>query len=303
MWPLNAQKTKGRKRRADSLPWQRPSARGGARSKARNARAPERDSGSRLGRILSVALVAPLFGALIYGAAVSFDTNAMGTRFNEALDKAFVGAGFGLASVTVSGRTQASPEAIRKALRLEIGMPLFRIDCAAARQRLLRLDWVGDAEVRRLLPNRIHVFVTERKPIAVWQHEGQLRLIDATGHPIVAVSTEALSHYPHVVGDGAPQFTAALLDVLGRFPELESRVTAAIRVGERRWTLEIDNGIQVELPAEGIDVALGDLVRLEKEQRVLERGVKAIDLRFKDKWILRMPTGSASLRPNGSRDT
>ena len=300
MWPLSQQKPKPKKRGVSTAPWERPVTRRG-RPGGRAASVPEPES--RASRALGLLLAAPIALALLYGVVTNATTDESAQRFDRLVDGVAVKAGLGVDRVMISGREHASLRELRGALGFDVGTPLFRIDCEALRQRLLGIDWVAEAEVRRVLPDRIDVSIVERVPIAIWQHEGVLRLIDATGHPIVAVSADALARYPHVVGAGAPQYAAALFAELGRFPEVESRVTAAIRVGERRWSLELDNGTRVDLPAENMDVALSDLMRLEKEQKVLERGVKTIDLRFKDKWILRMPSGAVDIRPPGSRDT
>lgn len=292
-------------KRGTALPWERPASaqrgRGPARPAAATARAAK--GADRAKRAMSWLVTAPLVVALLYGVFVSFDPAAAEKAVATGFDGLAVRAGLGLKKVTVSGRSAASSAQIRKALALDLGTPLFRIDCEEARQRLLKLDWVESADVRRLLPNRIHVTITERKPIAIWQHDGALKLIDATGHAIAAVSADALNSYPHVVGADAPMYTASLLDVLARFPDIESRVTAAVRVSDRRWRLELDNGTRVELPKEGLETALSDLVRLEKEQKVIERGARTVDLRFKDKWIVQMPAAPAGWRPAGAKDT
>ena len=44
---------------------------------------------------------------------------------------------------------------------------------------------------------------------------------------------------PLVVGDGAPKAAAVLLDLLASMPELQNRMVAAVRVGDRRWNLRM----------------------------------------------------------------
>ena len=51
-----------------------------------------------------------------------------------------------------------------------------------------------------------------------------------------------------MVGDDAAPHAAKLLDMLASEPESPPRVSAAVRVGERRWNLRIDNAIDVLLP-------------------------------------------------------
>jgi cell division protein FtsQ len=63
-------------------------------------------------------------------------------------------------------------------------------------------------------------------------------------------------------------------------PELRRRVTAAIRIGGRRWNLRIDNGIDVKLPEENSAAAWAELARLERDFGILGRDLTVIDLRL-----------------------
>jgi cell division protein FtsQ len=76
-----------------------------------------------------------------------------------------------------------------------------------------------------------------------------------------------------------------------------------VRVGDRRWNLALDNEITVALPAENMDTALSDLMKLEREFALLSRDVTMIDLRFKDRWIIRVPTDAAKGAAGASRET
>jgi cell division protein FtsQ len=112
---------------------------------------------------------------------------------------------------------------------------------------------------------------------------------------------------PLVVGKGAETQVGALLALIATQPNLKLRVKAAVRVGERRWNLRLDNGVEVRLPEEGAEAALGELVRLDREQEILARDIKAIDLRFPDRFIVKLPPGSPLIAPaqraSGGRET
>ena len=94
-------------------------------------------------------------------------------------------------------------------------------------------------------------------PAAIWQQGSSFRLIDRDGHLISDVDIARFARLPVVVGAEAPQHTADLLDMLAREPDLAGRVRGAAWVGERRWNLHFDNGVDVKLPEE---VAAGGLV-------------------------------------------
>jgi cell division protein FtsQ len=254
-------------------------------------------------RIFSGLLLLPVIGAAGYGVIAGGHVARASDALAARIEGGLADLGFAVRAIAITGR-QATPESdILTALGAMRGSSIFAFDCEAARARLLQMDRIADVEVRRLLPGTIAVDLIERKPLAIWQHEGQLTLVDASGHAIAPVPPVDLDKYPHVVGIGAEVHAAALLDVLARFPQVESRVRAAVRVGDRRWNLQLSNGIEVWLPAEGIETALSELIKLDKEQGVLAREIEAIDMRFKDRWIVRVPQGSSEIHAGPSRNT
>jgi cell division protein FtsQ len=254
-------------------------------------------------RFLSFVLIVPIACALAFGFLKGGKGDRLADAAGTGLEDAVAKTGFALTRIVVTGRQETPERDIAKALGAVRGRSIFAFDCAAARQRLLQIDRIADVNVRRLLPGTIRVEITERKPLAIWQHDNKLTLVDAGGHVIADVDAGALDKYPHVVGIGAERNAASLLDVLDRFPNIESRVRAAVRVGDRRWNLELSNGIEVWLPADGIEAALTELIRLDHDQNVLTREIESIDMRFKDRWILRVPAGTTEIRPGPSRNT
>lgn len=69
--------------------------------------------------------------------------------------------------VRVVGVDVARSDAALAAAAIPVGVPLARIDTAAAERAVLGLPWVLDAEVRRGWPAEVVVAVTAREPIAV----------------------------------------------------------------------------------------------------------------------------------------
>ena len=67
-----------------------------------------------------------------------------------------------------------------------------------------------------------------------------------------------------------------------------ARVAAAVRVGGRRWTLHLDNGIDVELPEEKLQEAWAQLAQLERTNRLLARDVQVVDMRLPDRLVVRV---------------
>jgi cell division protein FtsQ len=90
-----------------------------------------------------------------------------------------------------------------------------------------------------------------------------------------------------VVGLGAPQAAAPLIDALAAQPTLQGRVVAAVRVGERRWNLRMNNGMDVLLPEGAEAQALAKLVELQASHALLDRPLQALDLRLPDRLVVR----------------
>ncbi len=124
-------------------------------------------------------------------------------------------------------------------------------------------------------------------PFAIWQNQGKFVLIDRSGHAVANENLAEFRQLPLVVGPGAPAAAAPLIDALTDRPELQKRVIAAVRIGERRWNLRLNNGADVMLP-EGHEVAALDrLMQLQQEHALLDRPLAAIDMRLGDRLVVR----------------
>ncbi len=62
---------------------------------------------------------------------------------------------------------------------------------------------------------------------------------------------------------------------------------ALVRVSARRWNLQFKNGVIARLPEKNAARAMVTLDRLVQRDRLLDRDVVAIDLRFKDRLVIR----------------
>ena len=72
---------------------------------------------------------------------------------------------------------------------------------------------------------------------------------------------------------------------------------AAVRASERRWNLHLRPEIMVRLPEGNITSALQRLAQLIREQKILERNIVAIDLRFPDKFVIEPGSSAVPRKP------
>jgi cell division protein FtsQ len=195
--------------------------------------------------------------------------------------------GFRVDEILVVGRAETAHEDLLAGLAIARGSPLFAFDADAARRRIEALPWVRRASVTRMWPATIVVRVEEREPLALWQNQGRFALIDRDGHVITRDKLERFRGLPVVVGEGAAPFAREILATLATEPDLMKRVTAAVRVGGRRWNVRMDGVVDVQLPEDGAEAAWKRLAEIERTQRVLARDVRVLDLRLPDRLIVR----------------
>jgi len=190
--------------------------------------------------------------------------------------------------VEIEGRSRTPLPDVVQAIGVAGRHALLSIDLEAMRQRVLALPWVEAAEIERRYPDRLVVRIEEYEPFALWQRQRQFYLIARDGHVIEAARIEQYRHLPIVVGKGAPQRAAELMDLIAGVPELAERVRAAVLVGERRWNLRLDNGIDVKLPELEPARAWARLAEIERDQDLFTKDISIIDLRFEGRVVVRL---------------
>ena len=211
-----------------------------------------------------------------------------GANFSERFADAAAGLGLRVQSVTVAGEHKTPDVLVQAALGVRRGDPILGFSVAGARARLETINWVKSAIVERQLPGTISVRLIERRPYAVWQHDGRFVLVDEKGGMVTDSDVAAFAgQLPLIVGAGAPQAAARLLDALAARPALLARMAAAVRVGGRRWNLHLKNGTDVELPEGAEPQALARLAELQTAHALLDRPLRVIDMRLPDRLALR----------------
>jgi cell division protein FtsQ len=197
-------------------------------------------------------------------------------------------AGFRVEDVEVVGRSQTDPKYLLAAAGLNRGYPILAFSPEAARARIESLPWVASAAVERHLPDTVSITIVERKPIALWQHNEKISLIDSAGVNLGPTTIESAPQLPLVVGGDAPAHAAEFLHLLEGYPDIARRVQASSWIGSRRWDLKLDNGVEVRLPETGVAEALKQLADAQASSRLFERDVSLIDLRLAGKMIVRL---------------
>lgn len=232
--------------------------------------------------ITGIAIAAALGVATLFGVP-----GIIGTAVAESVGRA----GFRVEQIEVTGIKRADKMAVYNYALDQKSQAMPLVDLEDVRGKLMSIGWVADARVSRRLPDTLMIHIVERKAAAVWQHKGQLMLIDAEGVLLEPVSAEAMPDLPLVIGDGAYAQQPAYQRLLDAAPALKPLVKAATWIGNRRWDLSFNTGERLALPEGEAEAAraLTKFAQLDGADRLLGRGYLRFDLRDPARLVVRMP--------------
>ena len=252
---------------------------------------------ARLPRHLGTGLTLGFFGAVaLVGLVQGGHLADLQARYGEPHHAIARALGLGLEQVKIAGISQLRESEVLAAAGIDARVSLAFLSVSDVRERLERIPLVKSASVRKLYPNELVVTLTERTPHAIWQRDGELFVTAEDGTAIDLVQDDRFNTLPFVVGEGANARTKEYMALLEAAGPLKSRIRAGTLVSGRRWTLKMDNGLDVRLPELGAADALARLVKLEREQRILDKDVLAVDLRMPDRVVVRLSEEAASAR-------
>jgi len=196
--------------------------------------------------------------------------------------------GFGIENVRISGQSETSEVDVLNALDIGTYPSLLTLELDSAKERIEALPWVGTATLKKLFPDSLEIEITEREPFALWQHDGVVSLIDASGRIITEDVGERYATLPRVVGPGAAPLAATYTALLDEFPTIKARARAGVYISGRRWTIVLDNGMQLMLPPDQPKAALATIAAMEAEHAVFSREISVIDLRRPGQLVVRL---------------
>lgn len=171
--------------------------------------------------------------------------------------------------------------------KVHIGSPIFEIDLWKIKTNLEKLTWIKHASVTRQLPSTLSISMVERQPMALWQNNGKVSLIDSEGE---IINEHDLKKFPHLiilVGSNVPYQAGHFLKFVSSSPAIVSMISSGSLVNSRRWNVQLKNGILIKLPEDNPEQAWEYLTKKQQENKILESNVKTIDLRIEKKMFVK----------------
>ncbi len=243
---------------------------------ARNKKpAPKKTTGEARRRWLGVLGLAVGLGSLISAAGFGYHYVSQPDRLPFRV-------------VEVSGSlNRLDRGAIERTVIAAIDGGFFSCDMQQLRAAVVAMPWVADVSVRRIWPDRLHMAVTERVPLARWGSDALVSVDAGVFRPADMAGFDSLVelHGPLGSQQRVVQFYQAVLPATRAL----SLQVAAVRLDERRhWWLHFVGGLTVSLGREQVDRRLAQFLRVypslaSQPGRLPER----VDMRYEHGFAVR----------------
>lgn len=171
--------------------------------------------------------------------------------------------------------------------KVHIGYPILEIDLWKIKANLEKLTWVKHASVTRQLPSTLSISMVERQPMALWQNNGKVTLIDSDGEIINEPDLKNFSNLIILVGNNVPYHASHFLKFISSTPAIADMIASGSLVNGRHWNVKLKNGILIKLPEDNPEKSWEDLVKQQQKNKILESNIKVIDLRIEKKMFVK----------------
>ena len=172
---------------------------------------------------------------------------------------------------------------------------LSNIDLHEISAQINNIDWIKKSELRKIYPSTLVVKVYEHNPIAIWFNNGNKFLVDDESEIIKELNPNNFKNLKVIAGLNALEDIPEIISMIRNYPEFEKKIKSLLRVGDRRWTVRLHNGITIHLPEKNVANAIEEIEQLDSKHALLSRYVDIIDMRLPDRIDI-MPSGIAMSR-------
>jgi cell division protein FtsQ len=194
----------------------------------------------------------------------------------------------------MDGLFHTSEQQVFNVFARDFGRSIYLCPIAERRRHMLAIDWVKDATVSRIWPNRLHIRIVERTPVAYAQiptENGttQIRLIDADG---VLLNPEKVAEVNFAVLAGIPRTDteAERRERVKRFLQLRSEVGPLLEKISEIDVADIENvKVALQYGNEALTLYLGNQKFKQRLQMFFDyypsiqarlKGARILDLRL-----------------------
>lgn len=196
---------------------------------------------------------------------------------------------FMLTRIKVKSSFSELEGAIRAAADIDLPVSVLDIDLEAVRNRIASLDGIVDAKVSVTDEGELEISVEERTPVSVWRNGRRLELVDSYGGRVGSISSRAERiDLGLIAGEGAKNAVVESLEIFRVAKPLENEIRGLVRIGKRRWNLELEGGRKILLPEQGAVEAMEKLIVWDAAEQVFQKDFEYFDLRIAERPTVRL---------------
>ncbi len=199
-------------------------------------------------------------------------------------------------AITIQGLKYASRSKVQRVFAGDYDRSVYLVPLAERQRRLEAIDWIAEATVSRVWPDRIVVRVRERQPIAFVNFRRGVLLIDAYGK-LLEPPPQAQFAFPVLRGIGENASDAECLDHVRTFQRVEEDLGYLAKEISEVDTADPENiRIITQVDRRAITLLIGDgnYARryqhfLKKYPEIIKRSplARVFDMRLDDRIIVK----------------
>ena len=205
------------------------------------------------------------------------------------LDNFILNLGFSLTKISITGIHKIDEYEIKEHIKYKKCRNLFCIDLEATKYALEQLDWVKNANLKLIFPSELKINIYEEEPKFILDNGNLAFLINSQGKKIEIIEDNKSLYQDLVVisGENVTDKINDLSNILNTSPDLAKNITSAKLISNRRWSLVYSYLTTLDLPENNPEQAFRKLALLNKRHGIISDNLKKIDLRVKDRMIIK----------------
>jgi len=189
--------------------------------------------------------------------------------------------------IKIDGVNHRISNEIRSVMNLDLPISSYDFDLENIKSKVQLMNIVETANLF-IADNIIHVEILERKPSIIWQNNDNLEILDANGISISSVnSRQKHLNLPLIAGQGANKHVKEALFIYHHNLIFSDQLIGLVRVGNRRWNMDLINDRRVMLPSEGVNKALKKMIELNFVYEFSSKNFNVLDFRNINRVIIR----------------
>ncbi|MBI5641455.1 MAG: FtsQ-type POTRA domain-containing protein, partial [Nitrospirae bacterium] len=199
---------------------------------------------------------------------------------------------FVVEEIVFSGNEHLTDEELKILAGLSEGDNLFSFSGKGIHRKMIESPWIRSISVRKDLPGRLHILITEAEPFALLDMKGHLFIVDDRGRMLEELKDSSMPFLPVISSDPYTEkevYSEAIsLARAIRDTGLLSRKNHIEIIAHRPHEIAANvDGVLVKVGTGDYAEKLGRLMELEEDIRNRRIPVDYIDLRFANRVVVK----------------